>query len=1615
MHSLCRIVLIISLLFMAMAGYAQKKGTTQSLSCAAPELTIQQRLELDREAKFALSIKRAAGETATAVTYVPIRPHIFRMSAGTGGIDLAKLNRILAAVNSYYLLNGTGIQFYFAGVIPDYIDSDTYYSSFSMASENTIAGAHDVANAMNLYMVNGFEQSGLGGYAYFPANALYSTRSFILNESDETDLGNRLLPHELGHNFNLYHTFQGSTSSTPELVTRGSGANCTVAGDLVCDTPADPYGRPGATTTYINGCQQYNGTATDPQGASYAPSISNIMSYYFPCTHDFSTGQYDRMAAGLALRQSHTAYTLNYPPTVATAPANLSALLASGGRAVTLNWQDLASNEMGYFVERSTRPMDGFGAVGGTGPNEVTFTDNSVKTNVTYYYRIRPSNTTTGSLSPVVSVLVPGCRPTYVSSCSATNGLASVTINGTTLSSNSGCAVSGYSAMAAPVATVGAGQAVPFIATLLNNSTGLMTTIWADYDRNGTFDVNELVVGTGTGSTGPLSFSLGLPVSLTAGAMPLRIVTATNAPPGDPCGTYVGGEAEDYVLMVTNPATCTAPTALTVNTLTSISAQLSWSVSGTTFAVQYRPAGTTGWSWLDGIQGNSIVLGSLTSGQAYEWQVLTVCGTAGSSPLSAMRSFSTSCSSPTGLSATQVYANTAQLNWAGSAGNTYTVQWRLAGSSTWSVASSNTTNYTLTGLSPNTTYNWQVAINCPSGTSPYSASATVTTNGAFYYCRPASTYGCTEDDGLSGLAIGNFVLSSNSGCSPGAYQSYTAVGATLAPGQTYSFTATLISSVWNEGLAIWGDFNKNGTFDTGEQLYSSPGTLATYIAGSLTLPPGTAPGLYTIRARVVYADIPTDPCAASSYGETEDYVINASASPCTPPSATLTGSQAIYTGQIATLTATIAGPGPWSLAVTNGGSYTGLTTSPFTFTVNPTGTTTYRIAAVGNSCGMGYSGGTAVVTVTVPCNLPTGLGETTITTSYATLFWNPAQPVQYVTSYTVRFREIGTTTWNETTLPASTTATAQYLGSNVYGKGFEWQVQTNCQGGTTAGYSPLRSFSVVCPVPSSLTEVTGITETTLRWTYMRNVTGNSLTYTIQWRPVGGQWNTVANICCNTYNASGLTNGQVYEWRIATQCPEGGLGLYTAPNSFTAQCSIPVPNGTYGTSSTGSNVTWIGPYPATYDVRWRVAGTMNAWTQGAAVTNTGVYSITGLTNATTYDWQVRMSCSGTPTGWSVSSTFTTQCTSSSVNYVAAHTTSVSVSVSEQVQAVYKLEWRLTGTSTWPNSLTNISISQDMYNLIPNTAYELRVTVICADGIATAPSSPYSFTTLPAADLSLILAVDKRVPAVDEVVTFMGTVSNAGPQLAQNVRVQNRMPPNMVYVSSPNAGVEAGQDTVSLVLPLLTVQGSVTYAYSARVTQPGSYRTTAQVTASSVLDPDSYLNSGTADGDDDAATVDLRTREVGNAVFVAANPNPRYLPLVQLNQPVPLPNESDLSIALSSRLRTLPMGGGTTLDISVKNRGGLASASVSVELVIPAGWTVTDNTLTATGANTYTFQLTNLGVDQTLTRAIPVLVAGVGEQTVQTRIFAASQPDSDSSHSNGYGLGEDDEASISIRVR
>jgi len=91
------------------------------------------------------------------------------------------------------------------------------------------------ADYYNIWIVNKIDSNDgtfgtfVAGYAYFPGASASVDGTVML--ATQATAGAITLPHEIGHAFGLYHTFQGGSASLcpPNI-------SCVTDGDLVCDT-----------------------------------------------------------------------------------------------------------------------------------------------------------------------------------------------------------------------------------------------------------------------------------------------------------------------------------------------------------------------------------------------------------------------------------------------------------------------------------------------------------------------------------------------------------------------------------------------------------------------------------------------------------------------------------------------------------------------------------------------------------------------------------------------------------------------------------------------------------------------------------------------------------------------------------------------------------------------------------------------------------------------------------------------------------------------------------------------------------------------------------------------------------------------------------------------------------------------------------------------------------------------------------------------------------------------------------------------------------------------------------------------------------------------------------
>ncbi len=219
-------------------------------------------------------LQSSSQKSDSALDYAPIVFHVFHSSDSSLGATDSIIQRDLQAANEAFLV--TGIQFYQCDSTIHYYD-DGLFNSASVRNMN--------AQYRKDYVINIFYKGGV-----FYAGAYYGSsdheKQFIVMNS-YVERSDKTLIHELGHFYGLPHT-HATTGGNKELV---NGSNCDVAGDLFCDTPADPI-----LLGKVNQNCEYTSIQFDENGDQYDPLTDNHMSYSRQtCREQFTLEQIARM------------------------------------------------------------------------------------------------------------------------------------------------------------------------------------------------------------------------------------------------------------------------------------------------------------------------------------------------------------------------------------------------------------------------------------------------------------------------------------------------------------------------------------------------------------------------------------------------------------------------------------------------------------------------------------------------------------------------------------------------------------------------------------------------------------------------------------------------------------------------------------------------------------------------------------------------------------------------------------------------------------------------------------------------------------------------------------------------------------------------------------------------------------------------------------------------------------------------------------------------------------------------------------------------------------------------------------------------------------------------
>lgn len=942
-----------------------------------------------------------------------------------------------------------------------------------------------------------------------------------------------------------------------------------------------------------------------------------------------------------------------------------------------------------------------------------------------------------------------------------------------------------------------------FTTTCANNySQGWLTTNnitptsaelrYYNYSSNAAYDVRYRPVNTPNWITS---------ISLTSSALSLTGLTPNTVYEWQVAVRCSATASSTFTESLTFVTECRAPTNLYSYNITFNAATVSWNGStGTTYEVDYRSQGAPNWTTV-ATTSTLYNLTGLATG-VNEWRVRSNCGTGIYSAYSPTQSFTTVCFTPTNL---RIEANSyaARASWYGTgAGGRYTLQWRQ-GAGSWNTISNITqTEYTVTGLNNGGTYQIQIQSNCGAQTStPFSTPVSFTANcptpsnlglatqyssdpigsrrlnwtsvagvnylvqwrlqGGAWNSSPVLnelSYGYYQ---LDNLALGTYDWQVGAVCADGVTTTYKSgqsfsVSAGVScnptpPGSPYSFPGFTMA------ILGWDGTNPIGGHEVrwrpqGATVWN----LATNLSSAFALRGLQGNTAYEWQVRALCSSTPTTFGPLQSFRtDCRDVAANlncvdatrASVSAYSPISTQPFDSYRFYQlltavgvsinelGSPSELNWRVAGTVNWNTvsSITAGASYTltGLTNN----TVYE-----YRARSV---CSPTVSGSfTNPVSFTTACVRPTGL--------YASLY-DPSNgnvcTAAYVAwsggcssllgggTYTLRSRVVGATVWQPMSLTNS--LSYSYLFNLTAGATYEYQVQTECGGGTQSGFSDSYTFVAACRTPTT----TVCSPVPFYSPRQFEITNNAATlsyygtspYELRWRQAGAtSWNTMTTTT-SPFPLTGLTNSTAYDWQVRSACSDPGD--FTPISYFRTMCNIPPIPTSNNIRAESAQVSW-GSFNngTTYEIRYRT-GT-GAWTTVTTVANAFSYTLTSLTNNTAYEWQIRTLCGGgNSSDWSHSLFFTTICPAPSTIFTdRIDRTSVRTNWLRSVlNGNYVLQYRQQGSGTWTTvgSITSnsASLTYAITGLTEQTTYEWQVLTDCGNGNTSAtPNQPLTFRTL-----------------------------------------------------------------------------------------------------------------------------------------------------------------------------------------------------------------------------------------------------------------------------------------------
>ena len=226
------------------------------------------------------------------------------------------------------------------------------------------------------------------------------------------------------------------------------------------------------------------------------------------------------------------------------------------------------------------------------------------------------------------------------------------------------------------------------------------------------------------------------------------------------------------------------------------------------------------------------------------------------------------------LSASGTTSASTNLSWSGATDNVAVTGYDVYQGASL-IGSTASTSYTVTSLSPSTTYTFSVRAKDAAGnisSSSNSVSVTTLSGSTVSYCSASANN--TADERIGNVKFGTI---NNTSTGTAGYENFTSISTNVTRGTAYTISVTPVwtSTVYSEAYAVYIDYNGDGDFtDSGELAWTKTGSTTSPATGSITIPSTATLGSTRMRVMMQYSSVPSSSCGTYTYGQVEDYTLN---------------------------------------------------------------------------------------------------------------------------------------------------------------------------------------------------------------------------------------------------------------------------------------------------------------------------------------------------------------------------------------------------------------------------------------------------------------------------------------------------------------------------------------------------------------------------------------------------------------------------------------------------------------------------------------------------------------------------------------------------------------------